>query len=187
MHPFGKSRPIGALLLCAALAVSFSAAGCGKSDEDVQSAVDQALAQQKAKDDLKRVEAEQARLRREVKRLKRQRARSASSSSASTPSKPSSASQSTSSSRSQLPGFNGYVAQLGAYRYLSGAQSHRSTLIGNGIDARIVRSNLIVEFKPNLWVVYAGPYSSMSEARSVASRADGNGAPGAFARPATVR
>jgi cell division septation protein DedD len=175
-----------ALLIVALAFLAFTVSACGNSDEDVQQAVDQALQEQKTKAEMEELSDEQARLKREVRKLKRSRASSGSSSSSNTTTS-SSPKSSSGSSRSQIPEFDGWVAQLGSYRYLAGARSHRDTLIGNGIKARIVRSNLIVEFRPNLWVVYAGPYSSQSEAIRVANNADNNGAPGAFARRATVR
>lgn len=59
------------LFLCTVIALALPIAGCGKSDEDVDQAVNRALKQQRERDAQKKLAAEQIRMRRELRRLKR--------------------------------------------------------------------------------------------------------------------
>ncbi|MFY9487768.1 MAG: RDD family protein [Solirubrobacterales bacterium] len=91
------------------------------------------------------------------------------------------------SSRSETPEFDGWITQLASFRRLVNAEDGRDTLIGVGVDARILRSNEINELRRGFWVVYAGPFATRDEAERVARRAGKKHAKGAFARMVTVR
>lgn len=92
-----------------------------------------------------------------------------------------------SAARSDVPEYDGYVAQIGSYKRYVGAEASAAQLSESGLSTRILRSSDIEEFKSGYWVVYVGPFDSESEADRAARTANRYGAKGAFSRFATVK
>jgi hypothetical protein len=80
MNRSGSKVFVSLIVVVLLTGAAFSTAGCGSSDDDVQQAVDQALAKQREADRQRRLEREQRQLKRELHRLKRKSGRSSKSS-----------------------------------------------------------------------------------------------------------
>lgn len=73
----------------------------------------------------------------------------------------------------------GYIAQLGSYTELRGAESDLASLSSKGAADGILWSSDYSQMAPGYWVVFAGPFDSKSLAEQAA---DSSGISDAFAR-----
>lgn len=74
---------------------------------------------------------------------------------------------------------SGFIAQLGSFTKLGGAETQRARLQSQGTQAEILRSDDYAEMVPGYWVVFTGPFSSQGAAEQSAAA---SGVSDAFAR-----
>ena len=77
----------------------------------------------------------------------------------------------------------GYIAQLGSYRGLSGAESQQLSLQAAGLDAGILWSSYFSQMVPGYWVVYLGPFESQIAADQAAGSSGVSDAFGRYISP----